>query len=932
MHTQHQQTVIYIYNHTHWDREWYEPFEVYRVYLLDVVRHMLAELEAGHLHNFLLDGQAVVLEDIQELAPDLMMRLREQMQAGNVHAGPWYVLPDQMLVGGESLIRNLYWGRHVVEAYAPCLKVGYAPDTFGHSQDLPRILQGFGIDNAFVWRGVPHLEQGPVFCWQSPDRSCVITHLFTRGYYQTDLHSACAQQKIDREAAISSVITFFGEFLSDCGPQYLASPVFEQSHCFVDDNKQHCARYAVFPCGADHVGVCENQKALVESVNNVLHKTNAAFCLKNSSLADIAHSFAKAAKDLPLIEGELRDNSQSEEHTYAYLLPGVLSTRLYLKAANVRSEWQLFRLAEPFFSVLSILAMYRYPQTILERACKLLLKNQPHDSICGCSVDAVHREMLVRYDKIGQLIGTAFSGVENRLAVASGLHCLDPANDLSALFAFNGSMRAFNGVMPVTFLLAEDDWKKESLLNTPANLQIDTVVVRDHLFAGWGAIPYYKNVQEVRGWVWLTDVPALGAASVGLSETNSSNALPFPVVCSHSRSLTNGLVSAFFDEADNLVVRNLETGQERMLGHHFLDVGDGGDTYNFDPLLDDQAVKSRLLSVEPGLSGPLCASLVLTYEMLLPKGLVAAGGSIENVTIYSRSPEKITHHLRCEMFLKAGSRMIEFETTWLNESGDHRLSLEFNTGSPVSHSFSENHFSVVKRSHQGNRPVKLPVAVRREAPPDRFPSQRFFYANGILVLHEGLPEYGVRDSSLELTVLRSISILSRGRILSRGGGAGPHLDVPEAAQPGLNRVRYGVSVLAWSEVEPDSIAEASLISAYSLAERFFGVVHAMTLPRSYADSLGKSLITVNNEAIQLSAFYYSAAQNCFVLRMLNVTASAQLCTLTLDFPLLSISAANLNEEKQAADFSCSKMAGSLQTLLDINFSSNQLRTFLLEIE
>ena len=176
---------LYLYLHTHWDREWYWSFGAYRTQLVTVVKNILQLLESGALEKFMLDGQTALIEDALEISPGLGPRIKTMVEAGKLSIGPWYVLADQMLVGGESLIRNLHYGLKLSEVYGGATRVGYCPDTFGHSADLPRILRGFNIDNAVVWRGVPPLALSPLFDWRSPDGSEVLTLDLTQGYYQS---------------------------------------------------------------------------------------------------------------------------------------------------------------------------------------------------------------------------------------------------------------------------------------------------------------------------------------------------------------------------------------------------------------------------------------------------------------------------------------------------------------------------------------------------------------------------------------------------------------------------------------------------------------------------------------------------------------------------------------------------------------------------
>ena len=104
--------------------------------------------------TFVLDGQAVMLEDYLELRPEQRDRLVARVREGRIHVGPWYVLADTLIPSGESAVRNLWLGRRVGESLGvPLMSVGYLPDQFGHGAQIPQILAGFGIAGAVVWRG-----------------------------------------------------------------------------------------------------------------------------------------------------------------------------------------------------------------------------------------------------------------------------------------------------------------------------------------------------------------------------------------------------------------------------------------------------------------------------------------------------------------------------------------------------------------------------------------------------------------------------------------------------------------------------------------------------------------------------------------------------------------------------------------------------------
>ena len=163
-----------VVSHTHWDREWYRPFQEFRMQLVDLVDDLL-DLLAGDadFKHFVLDGQSIILDDYVEVRPERRSELAKHIRDGRISVGPWYTLPDEALVSGEALIRNLIAGQRSAEPFGPVMQVGYLPDTFGHVNQLPQIVRGWGLKAAVVTRGVP--DNPCEFLWDGPDGVPVLT-------------------------------------------------------------------------------------------------------------------------------------------------------------------------------------------------------------------------------------------------------------------------------------------------------------------------------------------------------------------------------------------------------------------------------------------------------------------------------------------------------------------------------------------------------------------------------------------------------------------------------------------------------------------------------------------------------------------------------------------------------------------------------------
>ena len=102
---------MHVVSHTHWDREWYLPFQLFRVRLVDLIDHLIDLLERDPtFRHFNLDGQTAMIEDYLEIGPEKRAALQRLARAGRVSVGPWYVLNDEFLASGESTVRSLLIG------------------------------------------------------------------------------------------------------------------------------------------------------------------------------------------------------------------------------------------------------------------------------------------------------------------------------------------------------------------------------------------------------------------------------------------------------------------------------------------------------------------------------------------------------------------------------------------------------------------------------------------------------------------------------------------------------------------------------------------------------------------------------------------------------------------------------------------------------
>ncbi len=405
---------LHLISHTHWDREWYRTFQQFRLKLVHLVDGLLDILEQDKLYkHFMLDGQTIILEDYLLMRPEKEEVIRKFIQKGRLIIGPWYILPDEFLVSPEATIRNLLQGDRICSRFGYKMMVGYEPDTFGHIGQLPQILRGFGFDTACLWRGAPDLPSE--VWWEAPDGSRVFTAHMREGYGN----------------AAGLPTSNPDEFLAEV--KRLQIMLAEHSIS---------GEHLLLMHGTDHMEPPADTTAAIGSTRGKLEGAKLIHSTLPDYLASVRASLK--GKELPVMKGELRECKR------AHLLPGVLSTRMWIKQRNRASETLLEKWVEPFsaFARLQVEKLEHSnpptfqcisnPAQIIHQMWHLLMENHPHDSICGCSIDQVHDEMKVRFDQVDQ-IGEEITHLSlQSLAGAMDTRSPQPANGaFSAIVVFN---------------------------------------------------------------------------------------------------------------------------------------------------------------------------------------------------------------------------------------------------------------------------------------------------------------------------------------------------------------------------------------------------------------------------------------------------------------------------------------------------------------
>ncbi len=782
--------LVHVVPHTHWDREWYFPFQRFRVALVDLVDQLLDLMERDEGYVFTLDGQLATVDDYLEIRPENEARLRALVESGRLAVGPWQILVDEFLVSGESIVRNLELGLRRAEELGGAMRIGYLPDMFGHVAQMPQLLRRAGLDRAVVWRGIPSAIDRHTFRWSAPDGSEVEAEYLVGGY------GAAAYVFDERdgvEAALEHLVATLDPFFGD------------------DD--------LLAMVGTDH-------KLPVPDLSDQIERVNAAQTELRLQLTTLGTYLDRpnGRGERPHWQGEMRSGAR------ANLLMGVTSARIDLKAACARAERGLERYAEP----LQALHGKGDVDAFLELAWRLVIDNSAHDSICGCSVDAVSAQVLVRYAEAEQVA----TELTRRAATAVAEHVpagafavLNPSPesradlvelelpvpadwDELALELPDGGLVAVQELSRREPLLAHDTipgseigawvarrlhgrelfglWlNRVSVAGRQVTLEVadaaepaDVVALGDEIAAVTAAAPDEEWRIEIVASPRARVVARVPAPPLGWTSVRPVRGSAAGTVQTGPASLSNGLVELEVDEDGTF-----RLGDVRGIGR-LVDGGDGGDSYNYAaPPADELVDEPESVSVALTAAGPVRGELTVVRAYRWPLGLASGNGS--------RADETALVPVTTRLELREGEPFVRVRVSFDNPAADHRL--RFHVPLPVAapSSFAEGQLGVVERG-------PVPEGGWGEVPLATYPARGFVDAGGMAVLLDHVTEYEVvEERELALTVLRSTGLISRAANPFRDDPAGPEIEMPAGQCRGAWSFGFALFPHAGSWVDAD---------------------------------------------------------------------------------------------------------------------------------
>lgn len=712
---------INIINQTHWDREWYKSLEEFKFRLKDGIDYIEDLFEEKNIDKFFLDGQTVVLEDYKEVSSkERYEKLLKLIEEGKIEVGPWYILADEFLVSGESLVRNLQYGLEITKEVKSKGSLGYLPDTFGHISQIPQILLKAGIKNALIFRGAlsPEVKN----YWVGADGSEIKTFVLPtgEGYFQ---------------------------------PELLSENYLENFKNLIEKNKEYFKEEKIFILnGADHILPSKN---LNEKIENV--KKNLGYILEQKTGSELIEDYD--FKDVKSkIYGEQRNNEK------AYVLYGVTSTRSYLKRLNQEIEDRLLGIIEP----LNTLFKGKFElDSYIDYLWKELIKNHAHDSICGCSIDEVHQEMEARFKKlhqgINQLLETSLKKVykfspeefNDRLYLIN----TDPQKGtknfevdiLVPKGLDKGSIAIFENGKEVSFDILKR-YTTEKLI-----VQYDYLNYCDFVVYQVSLNIEFEGIEEKELEIKLTEY------TTRKSIFRSGNDI-----------IENEFLKVEVNNRGSLDIENkLEKKVYRKL-NQYISTLDRGDEYTYCPPEIDMLSKAELKNSEV-IKGIGFQTLRMKYILNQPEGL--------GLDDQSPSDRKVESEILLDVTLRAGQKEVFFKVTIDNKAKNHRLRVVFPLEESIEKVYVDSAFDIIERKVNKNRNYYANIRkeipeIEGVALSGVLAGDILFNHRGLLEYSVEEVEKG--KDALNITLLRAVGDLSKRDLQTRLGGAGPCLKTPEA--------------------------------------------------------------------------------------------------------------------------------------------------------
>lgn len=690
----------HIISHTHWDREWYLNSKYTNEWLIPFFDNLFKMLEKEPDYIFVLDGQMAMVEDyFEELDKhkynihEYKRKIRKYVGQNRLFIGPYYLQPDWQLLSEESLVRNLLYGIQTAKELGGAMNVGWMLDNFGQISQTSQLHKLFKLEGLFVWRGVemdPNDVQSE-FYWKSPDGTSLPSIYLLDSY-----------RNVMRLAEFNDIMK---ERIHD--EMNKLKPFATTSHVLLMN-------------GYDQEMIPDDIQPYISNGKMDTDK----FRIIQSNPVKYIRDVMSEKPQLKTLEGALYSGR------FISVFPGVMSARIYLKLQNDEQQKALEKRVEPLSTLIWALGG-EYEKTQIKEAWKTLLKNHPHDSICGVSIDDVHTDMENRSRVVNQLTQSL---TEQKLKELSGLIDTSNCMDEEVKIAFNTTMQTRT-----------------------------------------------ENVSFEVGSYYVKDIPAMGYKIIETSDETDEELIV------DGLSISNNEIKADFNPNGSFNLLYKKSGKQFENLGLIEDRADTGDEYNYSYPKTDVIITSATCKADIEIIERSATKVVIRTQLVMD---LPESDTAKHTT---RSSELRQLPIINYYTIEVGSAIVKCKTLLRNTVKDHIMRVLFKSGIQTDYAYAGSPFDVVKRPifiedyDESSIPedVKKVIIGAREAKPNTiFLNREFVDLNdtkeGMAVFSKGLPEYQVIEKdTIALTLFRSVGWIAK-EINSRIGDAGPEIFTPDA--------------------------------------------------------------------------------------------------------------------------------------------------------
>ena len=889
-------TTVHIISHSHWDREWYLPFEKHRVKLIELMDNAMELFEKDERYrNFHLDGQTIVLDDYLEIRPENREKLKKYVQEGRFHVGPWYILQDEFLTSGEAAVRNLLTGMREAKEFGGLCPVGYFPDAFGNAGQMPQLLKQAGMKAVAFGRGVKPVgfnneaKEGGAYestysemNWESMDGSGLLGILFANWYNN--------------------------------GAEIPVEP--EEAKEYWDQRLKAAKRFAgtsqlLFMNGCDHQPV---QKDLGDAIETA-RKLYPDIDFIHSDFETYVQAVEKDLEENPTnslstVRGELT----SQETDGFWTLVNTCSSHVELKKENRRGEAALEKEAEPL-AALAALAGKEYPEDFLRYSWKKLMQNHPHDSICGCSVDEVNEEMKTRFAKSRQVADAIYeesveyltnkvntaalpgngekipfvvwntSGVAKTQVVEKEIHVFRDYN----LFVWDGYEAAEQVELPAMVLRDADGNE------VPAKIADAGIAFGYDLPDDRFRQPYMAKKVRV---TFEAEVPALGYRTYYLETAEQLQNVD--VVSGDANVLENDAMKVVVNEDGSYSLLDKKTGRTYENLGCYEDTGDMGNEYIYIQDTGKQVIstKGRKAEVSCVERNAFRTVVEIRHKMMVPSGM---GEELQRqhemcidpyTRVANRSFELVEMDVKTVLTLEKSAKGLRVATTICNQAKDHRVRVIFPTGLHASTHMADSAFEVVRRNNRHNDTWTNPCGCERQQCFAAMEDEK----GGLLVANRGLYEYEIleeQENAIAVTLLRCVAEM----------GDWGYFPTPKAQQLGTFCLEFEVVPYAAGETgtafEEGYAFQQDLTVAQAGLKRAFLRKPGQVKPELIEGKLPleMSFLAFEGNGIHMTAFKKGQKKDDLFVRFVNHMEQGEILSFKKEDWMKEVYRSNVIEEK-----------------------------------